>query len=360
MPFSEAHPCRVLLADDSLVIKRSLTKMLDPNPAICIVGEALNGEHTIEKTSELKPDVVLLDIEIPVLSAIEALPRILAASPITKVIMLSTLTRKNAEVALHALDIGASDYLEKPNLSDKNEAFSTILIEKILSIAESHRYNSLFGSADSDEVTKEESDSAVSMYETHHSKPWILAIGASTGGPPVLTHLLQHLKGAIQHIPVVITQHIPKEFDVLLAETLTQSCKVPCIIPKDGEMILAGNVYLAPGDFHMEVIKSPDSHEARIRLLQTEKEHFCRPSVNPMLRSIAKAYGKRALAVILTGMGKDGLEGAIALHQAGGTILAQDKETSVVWGMPGAVANAGICTDILSKDALSDRIKKIL
>jgi two-component system chemotaxis response regulator CheB len=276
--------------------------------------------------------------------------------------MLSALTSENAETVLHALDIGASDYLEKPEDISHHEAFAADLINKILSAAESAEDNVTFDHAPElgPELINIAKESTYTLSLKTVNKPRILAIGASTGGPPVLTELLRHLKPSIAHIPVVITQHIPKQFDVLLAETLSQSCKVNCTVPSNGDELVAGHVYLAPNDFHMEIIMDDDGKTPRIKLSQTEQEHFCRPSVNPMLRSIVAIYKSRALMVMLTGMGKDGIEGAIALYEAGGTILAQDKATSVVWGMPGAVANAGICADVLSKENLPARIKEIL
>lgn len=363
--------CNVLLVDDSLVIRKVISNTVEKHNNIRIVGEASNGIQAIEKAKELSPDIIILDVEMPLMNGIKALPLLLKESPRSKVIMLSTLTKKNASVAIEAMQLGASDYMEKPNPGDSLEIFEKMLIDMITSISESHKYNPAAIKSivnESTDITKEEVINIIEDEDGEefslspnkvYAKPDIIAFGSSTGGPPVLSYIIKNIKDEISKVPVVITQHIPKEFAPFLSETISRSSGVKCIIPENNEPLLPGNVYLAPGDYHMEIIKD-SSASPIISLNQEPKEHFCRPSVNPMLRSINKVYGKRALIIMLTGMGDDGIEEAIECHKSGARIIAQDKLTSVVWGMPGAVVAAGICSDVLPKDDFPKKIIEIL
>jgi two-component system chemotaxis response regulator CheB len=353
--YSAQNPARVLLVDDSTVIRKTLTKILSSYQEIALVGEASNGQQAIDIVPDVSPDIILLDIEMPIMDGMEALPHLLSTSPTSKIIVLSTLTRKNAALSFRALEIGAADYMEKPHANESLHSFAELLRNKIIAIA---------SSAQPETIAKEVAPAATEekplvsfqlAAEKSYPRPKILAIGASTGGPPALTKVLKAISADVSNIPIIITQHIPKEFDVLFAETLTKSTNIPCCIPTEGQRIEPGHAYIAPGDYHIEVISGADN-TPKIHLSQTEKEHFCRPSVNPMLRSLEAIYHDRILMVMLTGMGSDGIEGAKILHDAGAQVIAQDETTSAVWGMPGAVAKAGICSHVLPIDKLPKKI----
>jgi len=332
-------PVRVMVVDDSAVVRGLITRMLKSDDRIEVVASCSNGEMAVTQAPRKQPDVIILDIEMPVMDGLAALPKLLAAWPSARIIMASTLTQRNAAVSLRALSLGATDYLAKPT-SDKlnaSEDFRRDLVEKTVALGRA-------GSAAPARTVVPFPPRPAAARTGAPRRPRIIAIGSSTGGPQALLTVLGNLKPSVQ-CPIVIAQHIPATFTTVLAEHIARASGRPCVEAKDGMDVRAGHILLAPGDYHLQLAREADRVVAR--LSQSAPENFCRPSVDPLFRSVAQLYGADACALVLTGMGSDGCNGARVIAAAGAPVIAQDEATSVVWGMPGAVANAGICTAIL-------------
>ncbi len=352
---------RVMVVDDSAVIRGFMMRALSQDPEIEVVETAANGQIAIKAIERTEVDVVILDIEMPVMDGLTALPRLLRARPGVKVIVASTLTRHNAAISMTALASGASDYIPKPTSSRELHTtadFQRELIEKIKALAGRGRApaearptaRSAAKPGQSWQINK---PANVVLRKPSSFVPEVLAIGSSTGGPQALFKLFGLFKTQIK-APIFITQHMPPTFTSILAEHLARTSGAPCAEAKDDETPAPGHVYVAPGDYHMTVVREGTAR--RIRLNQNPPENFCRPAVDPMLRSLVEAYGPKVLTVILTGMGHDGLDGGRAVVDAGGTLIAQDERTSVVWGMPGAVASAGLGSAMLPIEQIAGKV----
>jgi len=359
-----------MIVDDSAVIRGLLTKTVETDAEIKVVSTVGNGQAAIDALKRTDVDIIVLDIEMPVMDGMTALPKLLEARPGVQVIMASTLTLKGASVSMKALSLGAADYLPKPTTTTglhNADDFKRELIEKVKSwglVARRKRglppgTAAAPGSAAAPAAPKKLYTGEVRLRPaaTVAGRVDCLAIGSSTGGPQALFTLFRAL-GRVDKMPVFVTQHMPATFTTILAEHLAQAAGMPAAEAKDGEAVAPGRIYVAPGDFHMTV----ESQGAGmvVKLNKNPPENFCRPAVDPMLRSITKAYGPRTLFVMLTGMGQDGLKGARDLVAAGSTVIAQDEATSVVWGMPGAVATAGLCTAVLPLNEIGAYVKKAL
>ncbi len=359
-------PIRVMIVDDSAVIRGLLTRALESDPEIAVVASVGNGQMAISSLGRQDTDVVVLDIEMPVMDGLTALPQLLKVAPDVKVIVASTLTQKNAQISLKALSVGAADYIAKPTSSELNSAsgFKRDLIDKVKALGgvRRKRRGSTPGAAPEalpfrpPVSSKPAVPSAIALRSPSAIPPAVIAIGSSTGGPQALFTLLGALAPAVKQ-PILITQHMPPTFTTILAQHLERVAHRPAAEGVDGEAIQPGRIYLAPGDFHMKVETRGTSRV--IRLLKDPPENFCRPAVDPMLRSVSQAYGPAVLCVILTGMGSDGAKGGEAVVAAGGTVIAQDEATSVVWGMPGAAATAGICSAILPISEIAPYVARL-
>lgn len=373
---------RVMVVDDSAFIRGAIARAIEEDSSLEIVSSVSNGEQAI-KTLERSPvDVIVLDIEMPVMDGLTALPMLKEVDPAVQIIMASTLTQKNAEISLKAMSLGATDYIPKPStghavlggLDFKQELVLKIKVLGALARRMGVRKSLIARTkpilptatpvADLSLKTRMEASRAVK--EGRHKvalpirplppkkevvlrtdpvfKPSIIAIGSSTGGPQALFRLIKDMGRDLSQ-PIVITQHMPPAFTAILADHISRQCEVECYEAKEGDVLMAGHYYVAPGDFHMLIISRPAG--PTVRLTKDDPENFCRPAVDPMLRSLASLYGKKALVVILTGMGQDGTKGGALVVKEGGAIIAQDEKTSVVWGMPGSVAIAGLCTAVL-------------
>ncbi|MCF8465905.1 MAG: chemotaxis response regulator protein-glutamate methylesterase [Sneathiella sp.] len=370
---SVSDPYRVMIVDDSAVIRGFLARWLEAETDIEIVAIANNGLMALREFEKFRPEVIILDIEMPEMDGMTALPKLIALDPDVQIIMASTLTRRNADVSLKALSIGAADYIAKPEstrVSDEKEVFQRGLTEKVRALGARRRSRSrLSGKAIiRPVVTALNADRKVDVFPpkkaalvlrplTRIPTPKVIAIGASTGGPQALFKLFADLKGKTT-LPILVTQHMPATFTAILAEHLNKIYGKECAEAKDGEKLCDNRVYVAPGNWHMTVAGSAGS--AVIKLNQEEPENYCRPSVDPMLRSLKTVYGAHVLTVILTGMGHDGLEGCRGLAESGAVVIGQDEETSVVWGMPGAIANAGICSAILPLHNIPNAIENTI
>jgi two-component system chemotaxis response regulator CheB len=340
-----------MVCDDSVVIRAAITRMLESDPRIKVVARVADGAAALAEIGRQTIDVVVLDIEMPVMDGLTALPRLLAADPSLRVIMASTLTTRGADVALRALRLGAADYLPKPSShAIQDDSFRRELLAKVTGLARLRRNTQGVAPAQA-------SRTALKLRPASGQRPALLAVGSSTGGPQALFTLVQGLGRNVQ-VPVILTQHMPKSFTPILADHLGKLGGMPCTEACDGEPLLAGHIYLAPGDQHLLV--EAHAGKLRARLSDDPPVNFCRPSVDPMLRSAANACGGRVLVVMLTGMGHDGLEGTRTVIDAGGTALAQDERTSVVWGMPGAIAQAGLCHAVLPLPSMASKTIELL
>jgi two-component system, chemotaxis family, protein-glutamate methylesterase/glutaminase len=494
----------VMVVDDSAVIRGLLTRILEEDTELRVEASADDGMMALAQAARGDFDVIVLDIEMPVMDGLTALPQLIRAAPHTKIIMASTLTQKNAEITFKALAMGASDYVAKPSSSREIQnggLFKQELIMKVKALAEASRRSRYrvggqeaplpnrrpfaaelrrgpqrqhFAPAAAPRYQRQvyqapppahelgEMPPGAHMVESTHptplaaappavapqqspvmphpaahsapppaseqvrpkaetkfgakpdhagqlpsaaqakptvphqppapasrpqpvvqqqppahrprlgapahsavtlptrvtrafERPEVVAIGSSTGGPQALFEVLPHLAGLA--LPVLITQHMPPTFTAILADHIARQCRVLCAEAKDGEPVVAGRVYLAPGDHHMTVVRR--GGQVTIALNQGPPENFCRPAVDPMLRSLVAAFGGHVLVSILTGMGQDGLRGSEAVRAAGGVVMAQDEPTSVVWGMPGAVAMAGVAEVVLPLAEIGPNIRKL-
>ena len=354
-----ADQIRVMLVDDSAVVRGLVTRILEEDPGIAVVASVGNGQMALSALDRQDVDVIVLDIEMPIMDGMTALPKLLAADPGVRIIMQSTLTLKGADISMRALEMGAADYIPKPTATRELAGgmdFKTELLSKVKALGQARRRDPSRKARPGVSTAPRPAAPAPRPSTLHPAGPPqlrthtpevpdVIAIGSSTGGPQALFNLLGTMRAGTVKQPILITQHMPATFPTILAAHISRVSGWDAKEGVDGEVIKSGRVYIAPGDFHMLVeVKGADKI---IRLNKNPPENFCRPAVDPMLRSITAAYGKRVLVAILTGMGSDGAKGGQVVVQGGGTVIAQDEATSVVWGMPGAAANAGICSAIL-------------
>jgi len=346
-------PIRVLIVDDSAVIRGALGRIVDAESDMTVVTTAPNGKVALDALRHARIDVVLLDVEMPEMDGLTALPLILAQYPDTRVIMASSLTQRGAEVTMTALAMGASDYIAKPAAKSGSATLAAVsqeIASKVRAIGRAARGHRAMPSATRAPMP---AHTELLAARTDGAAPRILAIASSTGGPNALADVLSALPKNFA-LPILITQHMPAVFTLLLAQRLERDSGRSCVEAKDGDLIKPNCTYIAPGDYHM--IVQTNEGQPYVRLTQSEPENYCRPSADPMLRSIAAIYGASTLTVILTGMGEDGMRGCKDVRLRGGRILVQDEATSVVWGMPGAVVNAGLAAAILPLPAIGPAI----
>jgi len=351
---------RVMVVDDSAVIRGLITRILDADSKLQVVASVSDGQRAVDRVAKTEIDVIILDIEMPVMDGLTALPKILKASPDVKILMASTLTLRNADISMKALSLGATDYIPKPEASSEingREVFGRNLLEKVRSLGQARRRGRKSGGAVPGarpaETTAHKAGTTITLRPSSRVKPRIIAIGSSTGGPQALFTFLGALTKEVRQ-PIVITQHMPPKFTTILAQHIGQNTGWPSVEAIDGMTIEDGHIYVAPGDFHM--VAEPQGTSTMLRITSNPPENFCRPAVDPMLRSLCDIYGPAILTVILTGMGHDGMKGAQCVVEKGGTVVAQDEASSVVWGMPGAVATNGLCSAVLPLDELAPHV----
>ncbi len=329
-----ASKIRVLVVDDAVVIRKILTDALSTDPDVEVVGTAANGKIALSKLDQLKPDLVTLDVEMPEMDGLTTLRELRKTHARLPVIMFSTLTARGATSTLDALAAGASDYVTKPaNVGSVTAAITRIREELIPKI------KALCGRSNAPAVTALPKVFAKPLLAGPRPVVEAVVIGVSTGGPNALAEVIPALPGDLP-VPVLIVQHMPPVFTKQLAERLAAKSKVPVREGTPGEVVRPGVVYVAPGDYHMTVVGLPGRRT--LAMTQAPPENSCRPAVDVLFRSAAATYKGGTLAVVLTGMGQDGLAGCEAVRKAGGGVLVQDQASSVVWGMPGFVARAGL------------------
>lgn len=344
---------RVLVVDDSVLVRRMVSNVLSDDPQLEVVGVAANGRIALAKIPQVNPDAVLLDVEMPEMDGLETLAAIRKTYPNLLVIMFSGVTERGAAVTLDAIALGATDYVTKPaNASSKEAAMEYVrdqLIPKIKGLCA--------GKRDRLPTTLPPQVSRIPLLPAIPSKALskvdIVAIGVSTGGPNALMTLLPAFPVDFP-VPILIVQHMPPLFTKRLAERLDGNCQIRVAEGFSGAILQPGQAWIAPGDFH--AIVEREGTRVRLRTHQEPPENSCRPAVDVLFRSVAKTYGAGTLAVVLTGMGQDGLHGCQCIREAGGQVLVQDEASSVVWGMPGMVANAGLADRVLPLPQLASEI----
>ncbi len=405
-----SNDIKVMVVDDSAVVRGLVSRWINAEPNLTVVARHANGKRAVEDITRSAPDVVVLDIEMPVMDGMEALPLILKARPQTKVLMASTLTRRNAEISLRALALGAVDYIPKPDSNSgitTSQSFRRDLLAKIKAVGGGHR--SPFGSssqsalgtgtethkgierrgtplssrrggalkgeakslgrhtaptptpapAASPALSRRRGDSdIIALRPFSRVPPRVLLFGSSTGGPQALTEVFRDIGPSLKGLPVLVTQHMPATFTTILATHLSEASGLPAKEGDDGEPLLPGHIYVAPGGKHMRV-RSLGGRPV-ITLDEGPEINFCRPAVDPLFETAAAIFGAATLAVVLTGMGNDGAKGALKVADAGGSVIAQDEATSVVWGMPGATAEIGACSALLPLKDIGPKIRQIV
>jgi two-component system, chemotaxis family, protein-glutamate methylesterase/glutaminase len=359
-----------MVVDDSVVIRGLISRWIASEPDMVVAASLRTGLDAVNQIERVDPDVAVLDIEMPELDGISALPRLLAKKRNLIIIMASTLTRRNAEISFKALSLGASDYIPKPESTREQAAAETFhhdLIQKIRSLgAKVRRTAPAHASplAPSLERLREPAARPAPVAQTQllrrsfsSQAPRALVIGSSTGGPQALMTLVAEIGSVIDRFPVLITQHMPPTFTTILAEHLARTSRRPAHEAIDGEIVKAGTIYLAPGGRHMRVVRH--GTEVAIALDDGPPVNFCKPAVDPLFTSATEIWQGGVMAVVLTGMGSDGARGGKEIVAAGGSVIAQDEATSVVWGMPGAAANAGICAAILPLNQIAPKLVRL-
>ena len=357
---SAADPIRVLVCDDSLTIRGAIVRMLRCQPDLDVVASVRHGGAAVDavqtRFSSAPIDVVVLDIEMPVMDGMAALPLILKTDPTIRVIMASTLTSRGASITLECLALGAADYIPKPSTAGQfgDEEFQAELVAKVRGLGSLRRRER---ARPPSSQTVSPAAPAVASARPNSFRPALIAIGSSTGGPQALFAFFRSL-GPRLGIPVVLTQHMPASFVPLLAEQITRLGGMPCREAIQDQVLRPDQIAIAPGGRHLVVNAGPNGLTAS--LSDDPAENYCKPSVDVMLRSAAVAAHGRVLVVMLTGMGRDGLAGTRIVVEAGGLALAQDEDSSVVWGMPGAIATAGLCREVLPLASLAGAVRKMV
>jgi two-component system, chemotaxis family, protein-glutamate methylesterase/glutaminase len=384
-PATAQDPIRVMVVDDAVVVRGLVSRWVDEEPGLKTVASLRTGRDAVDQVLRVNPDVVVLDIEMPDLDGLSALPLLLEKKRDLIIIMASTLTRRNAEVSLKALSLGAADYIPKP-ASNREVTTSTTfrrdLIEKIRHLGARRKRTPMTAETRGRvafsvpstvapnapartrfSVAEPRGAAAIGHASDYRLRPFssvaprVLLLGSSTGGPQALTTLVARIAPVFDRAPVLITQHMPPTFTTILAEHLARASGRPAHEAIDGEAIVAGTIYLAPGGRHMTVAKR--NNQAFISLNDGPLVNFCRPAVDPLFASAAQIWGSAILGVILTGMGSDGTHGCEDVVAAGGSVIAQDEASSVVWGMPGAAANAGVCAAVLPLDQIGPKVVRM-
>jgi two-component system chemotaxis response regulator CheB len=368
-----------MVVDDSAVARGLVRRWVEEEPNLEIVASLRTGREAIEYLDRTHPDVAILDVDMPDMDGITALPLMLKKRPDLAVIMASTLTRRNAEITLKALALGALDYVQKPEANGvvTSPEFRRDLIAKVREFgARARRVGSRREAPQTAEMRRapvsapapEFTEASIIPFEPVRrgeirlrpfakAAPRVLVIGSSTGGPQALTELCAGIVPIIDHAPVLITQHMPPTFTTILAEHLSRAIDRPVREAEHGEHVRSGCVYIAPGARHMRIARR--DNQAVIVIDDSAPVNFCKPAVDVLFSSAADVWGTWVLGLILTGMGSDGTRGGADIVAAGGSVIAQDEATSVVWGMPGAAAGAGLCSAVLPLGDIAPKLVRM-
>ena len=362
---STGRRVRILIVDDSAVMRSLLRTVVSVDSALEVAGTAADGASALHSIATLKPDLMLLDVEMPVMDGLLTLKKMRALGHRIPVIMCSSVTQRGARTTVEALANGASDYVAKPTGQASREAAIRALSQELLP-----KIHALTKTARRQAQTPPGSSGLSSLSHVAPSPPYsgqtiasvpaLLAIGVSTGGPAALDEVLPMLPSYFP-LPVLVVQHMPELFTKQLANRLTGRCPLRVCEAAEGDPVVPGTISIARGNWHMEVVAAARSGgPPTLHLTQAPPENHCRPAVDVLFRTAAAAYGAGVLAVVLTGMGSDGLAGCRILRGVGGTVLAQDEATSAVWGMPGAVTMAGLAQRVLPLSAIAPEILRLV
>jgi two-component system chemotaxis response regulator CheB len=354
------RPIRAMVVDDSAVVRGLLVRALETDPGISVVATAMHGEAALRGLRKDPVDIVILDVEMPVMDGLRALPLILAEFPRTRVVMASALTHSGAKATVEALALGAAGCVAKPNtasLTDSVHEIAAQLIPLVKALGPSGLEYAEHRPASTAAPSRPESlpRSPASRYAPPAGRVEVVVIGSSTGGPNALSVIAKSLPASFD-TPILIAQHMPPMFTPMLAQHLGRDARRPAAEGTELGPVEPGRIYVAPGDHHMELARL--GGQLVTRLTQAPPEHFCRPSVNPLFRTAARECGPEVLAVMLTGMGDDGVEATRDVVARGGHVIAQDEATSVVWGMPGAIVREGLAHSILPLPEIASSIAR--
>jgi two-component system chemotaxis response regulator CheB len=372
MPDPDQGPLRVVVVDDAIVVRGLVSRWLNSESDVAVVATLRNGQEAVDRIEEIDPDVVLLDVEMPVLDGLSTLPLLLEKKRDLIVIMASTLTSPNSEVSLKAISLGAVDCIPKPESGRDSVATNTYrqgLIDRVRRFgaqrrqalaalrARKARAERARAAALGSPAGPTARSSGVALRPFSVLPPQALLIGASTGGPQALATLITAIGPIVDRVPVLITQHMPATFTAILADHLTRASGSVAREARDGEVLSPGTIRIAPGGRHMRVTR----HEGKpaVALDDEPPVNFCKPAVDPLFSSAAAVWGGAALAIVLTGMGIDGTRGAADIVARRGSVIAQDEATSVVWGMPGSVAHAGLCSAVLPLEQIAATVVRL-
>jgi two-component system chemotaxis response regulator CheB len=363
---------RILIVDDSAVMRSLLRSVVCSDVGLEVAGTAGDGESALSAIESLRPDLVLLDVEMPVMDGVVTLRKLRMRGQKMPVIMCSSLTQRGAKVTIEALASGASDYVAKPTgQSGREQAMKSLmqdLLPKIHALTAqtpvAAPVSSIFSGGPAPQGTTRPSIFMPAVQPPHKPQPVtgnpsVLVIGVSTGGPAALDVMLPLLPATFP-LPVMIVQHMPELFTKLFAERLNGRCHLMVREAAEGDPVKPGTIYIAKGNWHMEVLApSRIGMPATLHLNQGPLENHCRPAVDVLFRTAAAVWGSGVLGVVLTGMGSDGTIGSRFIREQGGTVLAQDQASSAVWGMPGAVTNAGLAHRVLALNAMAPEILRL-
>jgi len=368
-----ARRTRILVVDDSAVMRSLLRTVVATDTSMEVAGTAADGASALTAIATLRPDLILLDVEMPVMNGLVTLREMRRRGFKMPVIMCSSLTQRGAKVTIEALAGGASDYVTKPaGQADRESAVRTLsqqLVPKIKALTQDmsvaaaptpQPFSPLAPRPTAQTNILPMGGAAPIRQQALSMVPTVLAIGVSTGGPAALDILLPTLPANFP-LPILIVQHMPELFTKLFAERLNSRCRFPVTEAAQGMTVVPGTTYIARGNWHMEVLGGAHpTAPPTLNLTQAAPENHCRPAVDVLFRSVARQYGSGVLAVVLTGMGSDGMLGCRVIREQGGGVIAQDQATSTVWGMPGAVTNAGLAHRVLPLDAIAPEILRIV
>ncbi|MGL4729259.1 MAG: protein-glutamate methylesterase/protein-glutamine glutaminase [Bosea sp. (in: a-proteobacteria)] len=363
---SEARRPRVLIVDDAVVVRGLFGRWMEADGRFEVLPTCADGQSAIAAARKHKPHVIVLDLEMPVMDGMTALPELIKASPDSAILIASTLTKRNAKLSMRCLALGAAEVLPKPD-SNRDLTLSTSFreefIAKIAGLAGAH----VTALRPSVQVPAKPTPQAVSARELRPSQslaghvaqlPRYLVIGASTGGPRAVAQVLSDMKTILPHVTTLIVQHMPPMFTASFAEQMQAQINMPVREPGDGERLQPGAIYIAQGGRHMGIAR--ENGHPIVRISDGPPVKFCRPSVDVLFADAARELGNAALAMVLTGMGSDGCDGAKLLRQAGVAVIAQDEESSVVWGMPGAVTKAGLASLVMPLTDIGPAIRELI
>jgi two-component system, chemotaxis family, protein-glutamate methylesterase/glutaminase len=352
---AQRRPARVLIVDDSAVMRNALRSVIAGDPKLEVAGTAVDGATALQSIALLEPDVVLLDVEMPVMDGLTTLKRLRDRNSKLPVIMVSSVTQRGARVTIEALASGASDYVAKPAAQSGPEAAVRALAEQLR--PKIHALLQRVRTEERKQLAPRPAGMPAGPAAMH--PPAVVAIGISTGGPAALEEILPRLPASFP-LPVLVVQHMPEMFTSLLAERLDKVCALRVLEAAEGDRVVPGRIVIARGGYHLEVARPASGGDAPILHLTTgPEENHCRPSADVLFRSLAQVYGGSVLAAVLTGMGSDGLAGCRILRRLGAIIVVQDEATSTVWGMPGAVAAEGLAHRILPLAQIPREIQRI-